>query len=321
MTSLREYLYIDDIEINSTLAQINEGLNQKTTRVEKHNELKSVEHNQSGKLSGKGSIQVPFVAKGEVSVDAEAGRTSGTQKSDGAEDMVESVYNDFGVEVLENQLLEDGLLKSEGDEIHFGDFIRFKQAFDIVDFSVIETVSNPELLLETMSQGVTQSDIDRLETEISKQQKKSQKNWTDEQKQLFSEQKEQLAEMKDNLKEGQSIANDSKAMHEFGKLGNAIFKDSVLIRGAYWNSYAERNHFRFNKVQLSMLQNNPRKGTIIGIVENKVHIEENPFDESKGFSGLDLARLDTYWLNSIFSNFKIAFDGDLMIKPLAIYFD
>jgi len=320
MSSLREYLYIDDVEINSILAQINEGLDQKTTRAEKHNEINELGHHQSSEVKGTGEVKIPLVAEGKVDVSGLAGRNSNYSQSDGKENIVESIYNDYGVELLERQLQEDHLLKAENDELHFGDFIIFNQPFDIVDFSVIETAMNPQKLLEFMSMGASESAVQSLTSQIHRQERKSQKNMDDDEKKSLAEDKAKLEEMTENIKQAKNISENVAIPYEFGKLGNNLFQDSVLIHGSSYNAYAERNHFRFNKVQLSMLHDNPRNGTIIGIIENTVHIDESPFDKDE-LTGIDLSKVDSYLINTIFANFGLAEEGSLMVKPLAIYFD
>lgn len=320
MSYLREYLYIDDIEINSILAQINEGLNKKTTRIIKHEEINGLNHQQSGELSGNGDIKIPLVAKAGLNVSGSVSRTSNSENSDASENAEETVYNDYGVEILENQLSEDGLLKTEDDEFMYGDFVRITAPFNLVDFSVIESVTEPKLLEEVMSMGTTDSDIQKLSSEIQKQKKRSRSNVSAEDEKNLKNQENELLEMRGRVQTAKDISNNAKSIYEFGKLGNSLFKDSVLISSDLYNSYAERNHFRFNKIQLSMLQDNPRNGTIIGIIENKVRLDsEDPFNGN--IDGRALAKIDTFFLNTVLSNFGLLKDGTLLIKPLAIYFD
>lgn len=319
MSYLREYLYIDNIEINSILAQINEGLNQRTTRSQIHQEINGISHSQSGAIQAEGKGKIPLVAEAGVKASGEAARKSHTDKGNSTEDLVESVYNDYGVEVLENELQDQDLLRSNDDDLRFGDFVSFTQKFIVVDFSVIEAITDTTLLKETMSQGDTESQLQSLRAKVQKQMKKSSNNMDANEKALLAVREEQIKTMTENIRQGEDIASNAKSVHAFGKLGNALFNNSVLIRGKNYNAYCERSHFRLDKVQLSMLQNNPREGTILGVLENKTHLIENPFD-SEDITGRDLAKIDTYFLNTVLSNFNLLKDNDFMIKPLAIYF-
>lgn len=319
MSYLREYLYIDNIEINSILAQINEGLNQKTTRAQKHQEIRELSHSQSANIGGEAKGKVPFLAEGGVNTSAQAGRGTNHGKSDSTEDLVESVYNDYGVEVLENELKSQDLLRTDHEDLRYGDFVTFKQKFIVVDFSVIEALTNQTMIKETMSQGDTESEFQRLQATIQKQEKKSRHNMNEKEKALFEQRKAQLNSMTENIQQGEDIAYNTKSVHAFGELGNAIFNDSVLVRGENYNAYCERKHFRLNKIQLSMLQNNTRSGTILGVLENRTRLIDNPFS-GDDISGKDLAKIDSYFLNTILSNFNLLKDNDFMIKPLAIYF-
>lgn len=296
---LREYIYIDNVEINSILAQLYRGLKIKTTSSTSKKEGAAKEHAQNGKLTAGGNYGIPLLAqgKGDVALSIEHKTTSNVESLD--QESVEAVLSDYSVEVLENDLKEQGLLINV-DNAKVGDIIHIKESFNITDFSSMKDSTKPELISKIL--GVTANE---QTTEIS-QQIKAMKSMGASSKDLNPLNK-QLHDLKKTIDETQkAVSENFQNLNLLGQYGATLFKDSILINGESYISYAELSNFRLSKPQLNMLHDSPRNLNVIGIIENEFEnvssLKNGDFEET---APSNLGKTPNMLLKTILASFDL----------------
>lgn len=312
---LREYIYIDNIEINSILAQLYRGLNIKTTSSTSKSEGASKAHSQGGKLSAGGSIGIPFLAKGKGDAELSLDRETSSSVESIDQKSVEAVLSDYSVEVLENDLKDQQLLVNINDA-QIGDIIHLKDNFNITDFNSMKGSTEPDLISEILKITL-ENQLAPIKQQISSIKKSgaSSKDTNYLTKQIHDLTKEVTEEQK-------AVMENFKSINLLGKYGSTIFKDSVLVNGKDFISYAELKNFRLSAPQLNMLHDSPRKINVIGIVENQFKdVESIRNGDVKEASPSELGKTTNLLLQTILANFDLITEGTLLIKPLAIYFD
>lgn len=314
--SLREFIYIDNVEINSILAQLNGGLETVLTKTDSFEESSLTRSDLGGEINGKGSIGFPALVNGKAGGSLKANKGTGSEDSVGQESSRQTVYNDYSVEVLEKHLKENMLLKTLNDELRYGDIIKLNENFDLIDFKSLKTVSEKDIMKKIMSYADTSETqgIAKLQKDINILQKQVKGN------QVL---KEKLNGYKDTLKkltkEQEENEKNIEAIHILAEFGSHSFNNTILLSGETFISYAKNENFRMNSSQLGMLMNNPRKGIIIGVIENK--FSNNGIDLQEDFEAKDIGKIGSFLTTTLLQNFNLAQSDSYMIKPLAIYFE
>ena len=314
--SLREFIYIDNVEINSVLAQLNGGLETVMTKTNSLEESFSDNFHDGGEISGSGSLGTALLAKGEAGMSLNSSKDSGSENAQGKETSKQTVYNDYSVEVLEKHLKENMLLKTLNDELRYGDIIKLNENFDLIDFKSLKTVSEKDIMKKIMSYADTSETqgIAKLQKDINILQKQVKGN------QVL---KEKLNGYKYTLKkltkEQEENEKNIEAIHILAEFGSHSFNNTILLSGETFISYAKNENFRMNSSQLGMLMNNPRKGIIIGVIENK--FSNNGIDLQENFEAKDIGKIGSFLTTTLLQNFNLAQSDSYMIKPLAIYFE
>lgn len=314
---LREYIYIDNIEINSILAQLYRGLNIKTTSSTSKSEGATKKHGKGGKLSAGGSIGIPYITKGDGKAEINIDRETSSSVENIDQKSVEAVLSDYSVEILENDLKDQQLLTNVNNS-KIGDIIHLKENFNITDFNSMRTSTEPDLISEIFKINL-ENQTSKLKQLINskKNEGATNKDINFLKKQLHDLKKEVINEQKEALENFNSL-------NLLGKYGSTVFKNTILINGKNFISYAELKNFRLSAPQLNMLQDNPRKINVIGIVENQfknVKTIKNGEFEGAEIPPSELGKTSNMLLQTVLANFDLISDGVLLIKPLAIYFD
>lgn len=321
MKKIREYIYIDTTELNSILAQCDEGLNTLTRRVEQHKE--DVGNGTQETTTDKEGIAggIPGIVQGQATINNASGLSTQNTISDMSQDAVETVYNDFGVELLE-QNLSDGIKKYETAEI--GGFVKLTGKFDIYDFESLKLGLDPEKVEKIMTAST--SDDEELVRQLKKKIKtikaaNRNRRLSSEQEDMLNDAEMQLQQFEDKKKSDKYAMQNIRTMAQLADYGLSALPNTILVTTPEAVVYAKNNNFRMNSAQLQMLQNSDREVTIIGIVENKLHDIEGIKNGAllQELSERDLGKLSTMMTNVMLSNFNILKEDNLQIKPISIY--
>ena len=302
---LREYEYVDNIEINSILAQFNQGLNLKHTRTNGKTEEAGKGHTLSGNSKISGQTGMPLMA--EINGEAQLGSKISTSQNVNVMDQesVETILNDYSVEVLENYLNDQNLLLQE-NQANVGNFVQIEGGFDITNFKSLKNSSDVNTIKKLW----------KLSSDQEKQEIRDSENLTRQQK------RDQIAIISKNNKNAEhEVSSIFEMINLLGHYGSALFPNAILISNNEFVSYCELDNFRMSEAQLNMLTNSSRKIRVLGIVENIIeNSEKYKNGDIPELNPYEIGRVNSMMQNIILSSFDLINTGALVIKPLAIYF-
>ena len=148
--SIKEYVYIDETEMNSILAQLKDGIPRVVSSIEQFATEKARTGNKANTYSV--SANTTF-AKGGYSRQNEAGTSLIDSRMN--QTAVETVYNDYAINIIEEELEKAGLLQLSAKKAP-GTFVKLTQKFSISDFNLMKQFAGNtaiDNLIENESDG------------------------------------------------------------------------------------------------------------------------------------------------------------------------
>ena len=304
---MKDYIYLDTDLLNSTLAQLDEGL---LNGFSEGNEQGKINSSGSEKHTSKGLEGVFQVGAKYVKEFTESTSLELTNTQSKALDYV---LNDYAVDILLDKIKElDNFnnfvsVASEGDYVHFTSF------FKLFDFQMLKKITNEEtinLLFEDDS-----LEIQDLEKKI---------NLLKAQKGNSAQFKKELKEKQDLLKEAKRKAKENKeginTMHKAASFADNILGGSIFVQTSDSLSLCKRECFRLSQGQLTMLAESKRDLTVLGLVSSikeDTHIDGNFND----FKANDLNKIPSMFTDLFMSNFNLIHNDDRVITPIALFFE
>lgn len=300
---MREYLYIDDVEINSLLAQQNKGITTSKTTTESNANTSNHSTVVGGEVKGGGEGKIPFLAKAEGNLAIHYDSTKGGSIESTDQTAVNTVLNDYIVTLLEKNLQN----KIKCGDIAVGDVVNITESPKLYDFETIFNSTDHGLLQKVM-QISEKDDINEVKEKYKGAIAKNRSS----KGQLKQKQNQEIgeirAENKDNL-------NGLDQINLLGEYGKKVFQNTIVLAGDDFISYAKVKNFRMNSTQLNSIANSPRKMRILGIVENELN--ENPLESETN----EINQIGSIIPNILLFSFSIANVGMFVIKPLAMYYE
>ncbi|PWG00991.1 DUF6414 family protein [Levilactobacillus bambusae] len=282
--TIKEFIYIDEIELNSILAQLDNGL---TTVIHDMQQALSgnTESNSKTKThQGSGGISTFIKAEGGYTESAQNSIQDINQSI--SQEAADTVYNDYAVDIILKELRASGQLYADKRGVNHpaGSFILVDSPYKIFDFEETQALtSNPDFKKLIEDQG---GDISPTE----------------------------LQDQLDSLDKISSIANVYREVTKGTDL--LSIEDGVV--------FAESKNFRMNSTQRKMLSLRKSKIKVFGIVEARVSesdMDMDSFTEHDDLSGItDFAAKSNFFLLSVLGE-KFIKNNDRLIKPVAIYFE
>lgn len=330
---LREYVYIDQLEINSLLAQYNKGLKTQETKSEGSSSSASKSHKINGESKTSGKFGVPFLAEAAENLTVGKDKTTQTTVGSNSSDSLNIVPSDYSVEILENYIQNSGLVNVSSNK-KIGSFVRLTKNFKLINFNMIKNMTSPVHATNALKLGISEFPEPFVEgknilLQIKQLQNLSKENGSKYQEQIDDLYKSFSKKLNNNIKIWSTAVNnlikDSKtlfsATNELASFAASIFPNTVLIYSTDYIIYAELDHFRMSEAQLQMLQGTQRKLNILGIIEN-ISKETDTF-KGKNIPQIKWEKIADTTLglsNVVLRKAGILHDEMLIIKPLALYF-
>lgn len=300
---MREYLYIDDVEINSLLAQQNKGITTSKMITESNSNTSNHSVATGVEAKGGGEGKIPFLAKAEGSLAIHYDSTKDGSIESTDQTAVNTVLNDYIVTLLEKNLQN----KIKCSDIVVGDVVNVKESPKLYDFETIFNSTDHGLLQKVM-QISEEDDINEVKErykEVIAKNPSSRNQFRQEQNQEI---KKIRAENKNNL-------NGLDQINLLDEYGKKVFKNTIVLAGDDFIAYAKIKNFRMNSTQLNSIANSPRKMCILGIVENELN--ENPLESGTS----EISQIGSVIPDILLFSFSIAKLGMFVIKPLAMYYE
>lgn len=305
---MREYLYIDDVEVNSLLAQENKGITTSKTVTESNSTSSNHSTTVGGEAKGGGEGRIPFLAKaqGELAIHYDSTNAGGIENTD--QTAVDTVLNDYVVTLLENYLKNK--VKNGYSNVEVSDIVNVAEAPHLYDFETMYNSTDHDLLKKVMQFSV-KDDIDKIKEKYNNAISKN----SSLKSRLKQKQKQEIKEIES---ENDKSLEGLDSINLLGEYGKKIFPNTIILASNRYIAYAKTKDFRMNTTQLNSIANSPRKMHVLGIVENK--LETNPMDaEINDIS--DISKLGSSFTTALLFNFAIAKVGMLVLKPLVIYYE
>lgn len=307
---MKDYIYLDSDLLNSTLAQFGEGLvsgfsngSQTDTTSEQHTE-KSMSKGIEGVLS----VGARFVH--------DTVKSSGQNLTKGQSETIDYVLNDYAVDMLIKQMATQKNYSTSAQTANEGDFLNCETSFKIYDFDLIKKVTHSKTL-ELFKSELTEEDKQSI--------KEARKNIA-----LLRKTKNLTPDQKDEIKRAEKEINDlSKGGSNFESFevinkavtfADEIFQGSIVLKGISNLCICTRNLFRLDQAQLSFLSESKRDIHVLGVV---IAIKEKTHADG-GFQEIEsdeLNKVPQMFHDVFLSNFGMLFDGDRIVKPIAIFFE
>lgn len=303
---MKEYIYLDEDALNSTLSQIDGGL---LAGISKAKGQGSARQNSGTKATEKG-IDGPWILGAKYV--KEVSEESGMELTKNQQRTLDYVLNDHAVDYLLEKLKPFPIFKKDILETEEGDIVYFESKFSLYDFSLIKEISSPEnTVMLTSLDNNEEKKIDELKKKVKLMKSK------------LKQHPEMRAEI-DSLEEQMKLINERKdifnIIFQAAKFSENILGGSLLIKSNNSLSLCKREAFRLNKGQLAMLVDSKRQIKIFGTIladKDEVH-PDGDFNE---LQSSEMNKIPSMFTDLFLSNFGLINSGDKIIKPIAIFFE
>lgn len=143
--SIREYVYIDETEMNSILAQLKDGI-PKVIRKLNQTTLEASKTDSEGNKRTSG-IQggIPKLAEGKIDSENQNTHQETIGNSDMSQNAIDTVYSDHAIDIIEKELEYEQLMHTHTKQSD-GTFVKLKQEFSITDFGLMKNFANNDSL-------------------------------------------------------------------------------------------------------------------------------------------------------------------------------
>ena len=149
--SIKEYIYLDNLEVNSILAQFEDGIPKVIEEIKQSTETNT--EGTSGKMSAGAKGGFNLGAKGEMSLSSELGTNNSDTNSEMYQEAISTVYHDYAVNIMTKELDKAKLLKVTTKHPE-GSFVQLTSHFNLIDpVSATSSLDN-----NTISYMLSQSD-------------------------------------------------------------------------------------------------------------------------------------------------------------------
>lgn len=128
--SIKEYIYLDNLEVNSILAQFEDGIPKVIEEIRQSTEINT--EGTSGKMSAGAKGGLNLGAEGEASINGELGTNNSDTNSEMYQEAISTVYHDYAVNIMTKELDNAKLLKATTKQ-NEGSFVQLTSNFSIID--------------------------------------------------------------------------------------------------------------------------------------------------------------------------------------------
>lgn len=298
---MKEIIFLDTKLINSLLAQLDQGLILKQIVEENTSQSNHEETSSTMGIAMSGKVNAA-VASVSSSTSKEEIDKSALVYSNGNRELVETVINDYSLDLLINKI---SLLFSDINKCADGDFIKEEDYFKAYDFSLLKNAM----------------DVNTLEFLLLEEKEKFEginKELTRLKKQNPAKSKQRIKELHDLL-ENSTVYNFER-LHKLSSYVESLLSDCTIFKLGKTLSICERENIRIPRSSLSLLNSSKRKATIIGIAASDIDNDIN-FEKFANDSNQLLAHGASVFINIVTSSFEITKSGDKFVRPIAIYFE
>lgn len=304
---MKDYIYLDTDMLNSTLAQIDQGL---LNSFGENSDYSNSHSDSSEKTSSKGLEGFLQVGARYVREISEASATELTHSQSKALDYV---LDDYAVDLLLKKIKKLDNFNEDISESSEGDFVHFKGNFKLFDFEMLKKITNSDttsILFDDETDDMTEA---RRKIKILK----AQKNLPAQSRTALKEQEDIL---KDHMKKQRESKEGIEIINKAATFADNILGGSIFVQTNLSLSLCKRECFRLSQGQLTMLAETNRKLTLLALVSS---IKENIHKDGvfSDFNTHDLNKVPSMFTDMFMSNFNLINKGDRVLTPIALFFE
>lgn len=135
--SIREYVYIDETEVNSVLAQLKDGIPKVIRKINQTSLESSQIEGKSNSYSASGKGGFPPLAEANGGYQHQNSQQNRVGSSDMSQNAIDTVYSDHAIDIIEKELDKMDLMKSHTKQPE-SKFVKLTQNFTIEDFNLLK---------------------------------------------------------------------------------------------------------------------------------------------------------------------------------------
>ncbi|MGE7988917.1 DUF6414 family protein [Lysinibacillus fusiformis] len=316
---MKEIIYLDTEIINSMLAQLDEGIVNSFTLESSSQETQGEESQSTlGKSAGINArikLSTGFFPGGSATFGGNSGNNGiesekiSTTMLEGQKDILNKAFHDHALEILHNKLLERNLLKDIQSAVE-GDVLFLESSFRFYDFELLKNSIDVDVMKQTMTfdETGTLPSYEEAKNAIKKNNNKNTKVYQDAQTVL-------------NIHNSiQPIMNVMSLLHSLGKYASQMLQNQSIIKAGTNIGIIKHKYLRESPEALVFRTDTSRKAKILLRVIGK----KNQVFDGKNMKQLkeqDMDKIPNMMLDVILGSFQIINKGDLLVTPIAIYFE
>lgn len=316
---MKEIIYLDTDIMNSMLAQLDEGLINSFSLEQSNQETES-EGQQSSRgkragINGQLNVDTGLFPGGGIKLGANLGNdgneSTNTSRTilEGQKDILNKAFHDHALEILLKKLTESRLLKYS-DIDNEGDLFLLDSPYKFYDFSLIKNILDVKTISKFMTSGVTEEEL----KEANRITKKQNPTVSERQKLIWAKQ------VIEQDKHNQTSIKGLELMESLSGYFSKSFNDHILIKAENNLGFAKRKYLRETTESLSL---RPDQSRSVKILARMIGKKEKVSDENSlsSFNPSDLDTIPTYFFDVMLGSFGIIKKGDILMTPIAIYYE
>jgi hypothetical protein len=319
---MKEIIYLNTDLMNSMLAQLEEGLivnySLEQNSQESETEGQQTSRGKKAGLSGQLRVGTGILPGGEFRLGSNIGNDGNESSNEsrtileGQKDILNKAFHDYALDLLTNKLIEKDLLTGEDDEFQEGDLHLGESTYRFYDFDLIKKSIDSEAL-----EGLMLSQVNSLGIEYKEAKKLLAKSKPTAKDRELLESAELVVQAHNEVK---PILDVFKMLNTFSSFASNVLEDLTVIKTNNKIGLLKKQYLRESTESLSFRTDNSRKikylVRIIGS-KQKVYNEANiPL-----FNENDIDKIPNLVMDVLLGSLKVLKKGDLIVTPIAIYYE
>src|SRR5699024_10553835 len=322
MLFLKEIIYLDIEIMNSLLAQLDEGIVnnftlEQSSQITEGEETGSIKGKTAG-LSGGLNFDTGLLPGGSFGINGTMGHTGDENENysrgilEGQKDILNKAFHDYALNILLQKLKENDLLAKNDTVMTEGDLFLGESTYRFYDFDLIRKSVDHKALEEIMLFDVNNSNMDINEARrIHKKKKPSARE------RKLKETARLTGEKYDNNK---TIINIIKNFNTISSFGSQLLEGLTLIKANNKIGLMKKNFLRESVEALSFRTDKSRKiKYLVRIIGEKEYLYDG--SNLPMFDVEDLDVIPNMMLDIILGSFDTFREGDLLVTPIAIFYE
>lgn len=319
---MKEIIYLDTNIMNSMLAQLDEGLinNFSLEQSDQETEGESIGTLRGKKagISGGLSVDTGMFPGGALKVNGSLGNSGNESESysrtilEGQKDILNKAFHDYALELLTQKLIENDLLNETVDLIE-GDLHKGESEYKFYDFDLIKKSMDAELMSKIMLYEVNMLDMSIGEA----QRIVSKPNPNARERELL----ESAKKIVETHQEVNKIIKFYETMNTFSQYGSNLLENLTVIKADNKIGLLKKEYLRESVESLTFRTDNSRKIKFLVRIIGRKDTVFNGFNQPVMANVNDLDTIPNMMLDIILGSFNIIEAGDLLVTPIAIYYE